>query len=553
MKRTAFLGLWFVTTVLGLAAKDDRVADTKFSVGRGLFREPFRVAITTRTTGAEIWFTTNGTPPAPGRGFPYAGPLKLSSTTVLRAAAFRDGLPPTDVDTQTYVFPADVIRQTGSGAPATWGVREGRPVPADYAMDPRSSATGPERDALVAALESLPTLSLVLDPEDLFGTDRGIYSHPQETGDGWERPASAEFLPAVGETGFHVGCGIRIQGGWNRRPEESPKHSLRLIFRKRYGAARLKHPLFGEGPPEFETLILRGGNNHSWLHWSAAERRSADYARDQWMRESFAAMGQPAARGRFVHLYLNGLYWGVYNLAERPDEHFAAARLGGEARDYDARNADKVLSGDEAVWRRLFALANGGLADPARYAEAVRLVDVPAFCDYMLVNLYGANGDWDRASNWYAARRRTADGAYRFFVWDGERTLEGVADSRLADDDDLCPTRLFQRLRENSAFRAEFARRAGRHLTGQGALTPGAAGARYAALVRQLEPALLAEAARWGDYRRDVHPYREGPYERYTREEHWRPEVRRLLEDYFPRRTAAFLGQLQAADLAPRQ
>jgi hypothetical protein len=552
MKRSIFLGWWLITAMGGFAASNDRVADTKFSVGRGLYREPVDLALHTKTDGATIWFTTNGTPPSPGHGFRYAGPLRLTGTTVLRAAAFRDGLAPTDVDTHTFLFPRDVIRQTGRGWPETWGVREGKAVPADYEMDPRSSAAEADRTALEASLEALPTLSLVLAPEDLFGPERGIYAHPQQTGDDWERAASAEFLPPAGEKGFHLDCGLRIQGGWNRRPEESPKHSLRLVFRKKYGAGRLKHPLFGAGPAEFETLILRGGNNHSWLHWSGAERRSADYARDQWMRESFAAMGQPSARGRFVHLCLNGLYWGIYNLAERPDEHFAAARLGSESKDYDARNADKVLSGDEVAWKQLFALANAGVAEQAKYAAAAELLDVPAFCDYMLLNLYGANGDWDRSSNWYAARRRTGGGKYRFFVWDGERTLEGVTDSRLTDDDDLSPTRLFQQLRTNDSFRQEFAARARRHLTGDGALTPTKAAERYRVLSRQLEPAILAEAARWGDYRRDVHPYREGPYERYTREEHWRPEVRRLLEEYFPQRTAAFWRQLQAVGLAPR-
>ncbi len=551
MKRSVLFGWWLVTAMGGFAAKNDRVADAKFSVGRGLYREPIELPLRTKTDGAEIWFTTNGVAPSPNTGVRYAGPVRLTRTTVVRAAAFRDGLAPTDVDTHTFLFPRDVVRQTGRGFSTSWGVREGKAVPADYEMDPKSSITEADHAALEASLRALPTLSLVLDPADLFDPQRGIYANPQQSGDDWERPASAEFLTPENEKGFHVDCGVRIQGGWNRRPEESPKHSLRLVFRKKYGAGRLKHPLFGDGVAEFETLILRGGNNHSWLHWSAAERRSADYARDPWMRESFAAMGQPSARGRFVHLYLNGLYWGVYNLAERPDEHFAAARFGGDGKDYDARNSDKVLSGDEVVWKQLFALANGGLADPAKYGAAAERLDVPAFCDYMLLNLYGANGDWDRASNWYAARRRASAGKYVFFVWDGERTLEDVTDNRLTDDDDFSPTRLFQKLRVNAAFRKEFAERAKLHLTGEGVLSPSAAGERYRRLSQQLDPAILAESARWGDYRREVHPYKEGPYERYTRDEHWRPEVRRLLEEYFPKRTDALWKQLQASGLAP--
>ena len=440
---------------------------------------------------------------------------------------------------------ANVLRQDGARFPKTWGTNNGLPVIADYEMDPEVVTNAAYRGEMVKALAALPSLMLTLDAADLFGSPNGIYSNPKESGDAWERRCSVSFFPTNNSTGFSVNAGVRIQGGWNRRPEESPKHSFRLVFRKQYGAGKLKYSLFGAGVKEFDQLILRGGNNHSWLHWSAAERRSADYLRDQWMRETYAAMGRLSARGCFVHLYLNGLYWGIYNLTERPDEHFAAAHLGGKASDYDARNADKILSGDDIAWKQLFALANAGVTNAAQFAAIAELIDVPAFCDYILLNLYGANADWDAASNWYAARKRTGTGRFIFFVWDGERTLERADDNRLNVDDNFSPTRLFQRLRASAEFRAEFSRHARRHLTGDGALTPKQGAERYRHLADALAIAIVAESARWGDYRRDVHQYKEGPYELYTRNAHWRPEVERLLHDYFPRRTAVFVTQLQ--------
>jgi len=165
------------------------------------------------------------------------------------------------------------------------------------------------------------------------------------------------------------------------------------------------------------------------------------------------------------------------------------------------------------------------------------------------LNLYGANADWDASSNWYAARKRDPAGRFVFFVWDGERTLENVEDNRLQVDDDFSPTRLFQKLRACSEFRGEFARRAQTHLNGDGALAPKQAGARYRRLAALLDSAIVAESARWGDYRRDVHQYKEGPYELYTRDAHWRPEVERLLQAYFPGRSAAFMAQLKVARL----
>ena len=436
--------------------------------------------------------------------------------------------------------------QSGAGWPTNWGVRNDRPVPVHYALDPSAGKAELER-----ACRALPILAIRLDADDLLGAEKGIYSHPMESGDDWERSARMSWFPAGHDRpSVEAGCGIRIQGGWNRRPEESPKHSLRLVFRKRHGTARLEAPILGEGPTGFESLVLRGGNNNSWLHWSGEERRRADYLRDEWMRRSHAELGHPSARGRFVHVELNGLYWGVYDLVERPDEHFAAARLGGKPKDWDSRNADKVLSGDDVAWRRLMALAPAA-EDPAAWAEIRGLLDVPAFVDYLLLNLYGANGDWDGASNWYAARRRKPSGGFVFFVWDGERTLEGVEDTRIADDAPDSPSWLFQRLRRNAAFREAFGRRAAEVLGPGGALSPERAGERYRRLSEELAPAIAAEAARWGSYRVAVDPYKTGPFERYGVETHWRPEIRRLLDDYFPRRTAVLRGQLKAAGLLP--
>ena len=542
--RTALSGLMAALILQNLAAKPPGTGKIEFSERGGLCRDAVMLRISAGD-GGTILFTTNGAVPTPANSIQYTGPLRVASTTILRAVSKTAGNGPGPEALLSLIFPAEVLRQNGAGFPRSWGATNGQPVVADYEMDPEIVNDPACRGEMIAALTGLPSLSLVLDPADLFESARGIYSHPEESGDAWERSVAIEWLPGDAQSGFRATAGLRIQGGWNRRPEESPKHSFRIVFRKQYGQARLKQPLFGDGVREFDCLVLRGGNNHSWLHWSAAERRSADYLRDEWMRESYAAMGQTSARGRFVHLYLNGLYWGIYNLTERPDAHFAAAHFGGSAADYDARNADKVLSGDDAVWKKMFALANAGVTNRAQFEAISELLEVPAFCDYLLLNLYAANGDWDAASNWYALRRRSPPGRFIFFVWDGERTLEGLEDNRLNDDDDFSPTRLFQKLRACPEFRAEFTRRAREHLSGHGALAPGPAAARFRRLAELLDVPILAESARWGDYRRDVHPYKEGPYELYTRDLHWRPEIRRILENYFPNRSRIFGEQLK--------
>ena len=84
-----------------------------------------------------------------------------------------------------------------------------------------------------------------------------------------------------------------------------------------------------------------------------------------------------------------------------------------------------------------------------------------------------------------------------------------------------------------------------------GPLAPKVAAERYCALAESIQKAIPAEAARWGTYRRDVHPYKTGPYERYSCEEHWQKEVSRILNAYFLERLGFLLDQFRERGLFP--
>jgi len=547
-----FLLLILVVATQGfpLPCRGQKVATNplRFSVQRGFYQQPFEVSISGPGSGSRIFFTTNNTVPDEKNGLPYTGPILVQTTTILMAASFPGS--GKEIETHSYIFPEQVARQNGKGFPSSWGTNQSRPVVADYEMDPEIVNHPEYRDSVIPALKAIPSISLTMSVEDLFGPERGIYSNPEQTGAEWERPASMEYLEPGKGLNFQVSCGARIHGGWNRRPDESPKHAIRLVFKKKYGTGKLRQPVFGESAgAEFDTLVLRAGCNNTWLHWNGTERARGEFLRDQWTRDTMKAMGHTSPAGRFVHLYLNGLYWGLYNLSERPDAEFAAARLGGKAEDYDAMNASKAISGDKMAWDQLLQTINAGVDSEKDLGKVESLINMDAFIDYMILNFYGANGDWDRSSNWYAARRRLPPGKFQFFVWDAERTLEKVDDCTIDFDDDQSPPRIFQKLRGNPGFQRKFSDRVKIHFLGNGVLAPASAVERYRKLSDGIQLPVLAESARWGDYRRDVHRYKEGPYELYTLNQHWKPEVDRLLREYFPARSAAVLEQFRIRNL----
>jgi hypothetical protein len=537
---------------LAFALNSAQAEPLSFDHGSGFYESAFQLALSAPVKGAAIYYTTNGVTPWPATALRYQDALPISTTTIVRAAAFDHDKALTAIATRTYLFIPAILRQTAGQLPKSWGTNGSETVPAHYNMAAAVADDAQSRDKVVQGLGAIPSLSIVTDPENLFASDTGIYLHPLERGAGWERPASVELLDYRGQGGFRLDCGLRIHGGMSRHPEQSPKHSFRLSFKGRYGPAQLHFPLFGtEGPRDFDDLILRAGSNDSWLDSDGEHRCRASYIHDEWMRRSLGAMGYPSSRGTFVHLYLNGLYWGVYNLCERPGASLLANNETAPAAEYDARKGNRIESGDAVAWDKMMALVNSSLGDERSYQLITPYLDLPELADYLILNFYAGNADWDRSSNWYAARPRTPRGQFRFFVWDAERTLDDPEAATLEFDDDESPLRLFHKLSGNAAFRALFAERAQRLLFGNGPLAPEPAAERYRTLANSIGKALAAEAARWGTYRRDVHPYKTGPYERYTVEDHWQPEVDRTLTRYFPQRRPVLLNQFRERGLFP--
>jgi len=85
----------------------------------------------------------------------------------------------------------------------------------DYQMDPDIVKNSRYKDKIKNALLSIPTLSIVMNQNDMFGTN-GIYSNATSKGSAWERPTSVELIYPSGTQGFQVNCGIQMQGGFSR-------------------------------------------------------------------------------------------------------------------------------------------------------------------------------------------------------------------------------------------------------------------------------------------------------------------------------------------------
>ncbi|MHC4619420.1 MAG: Calx-beta domain-containing protein, partial [Planctomycetota bacterium] len=487
-----------------------RVADTKFSHDRGFYDSPFTLSITCNTNGAAIHYTIRsgqrcveigpdriscyglgGSEPNEflgGSTHLYTGPIDINQTTTVRAAAFKPGYLPTNVDTQTYIFLDDVLTQPS--------------------MDPCVVASyGAE--VVKDALRSIPTLSLVMDEND-FANLQDQDSLDPETIE--ELPASVELLyadPNEGE-GVQINCGIE---GHSWASCDGCKRSFRLEFKSEFGPAQLRYPFFESAPvnsdsvvDEFDRIILRASKN-----------MPITYAGDQWTRDSQIAMSGTGSHGNYVHIYVNGEYWGMFNPVERPDAWFTSSYFGGDFDDYFATNhgiergADH-LSGDSARYDAMMTLAQERELDSSsKYEQFRELCDVQEFADYTVLFWFSGFGD-NIDNNWYGGMRNNPlvgsipPEGFMMFMWDAEYVFENIGGPP-GNEEPWVPPYYFTMtgytivdvwlaLFDNEDFRLLFADRVYKHCFNGGALTDENAQARWNAIVDHIDEAAICEAVR---------------------------------------------------------
>ncbi|UCG48821.1 MAG: lamin tail domain-containing protein, partial [Phycisphaerales bacterium] len=559
------------------------VEDLEFSHEHGYYDSPFQVTIACETEQALIFYTLDGSEPVhpvtgSPTGIPYAGPISIGATTCLRAQAIKQGWRPSRVATSTYIFLADVVRQSPYGQPPAgsgWpsGSVNGQVI--DYGMDPDIINSPAYASLMDDALVAVPTISLVTDLDNLFDSSKGIYVNARRQGRSWERPTSVELIYPDGLEGFQVDAGLRIRGGYSRSGS-NPKHAFRLFFRAEYGAPHLKYKMFGdEGVDEFDNLDLRTAQNYSWSYGGDS---SNTMAREVFSRDTQRDMQRPYTRSRYYHLYINGQYWGIFQTQERSEASYCESYFGGDKEDYDVvksrgGNPDYILEATDGsldAWRRIWDATNVGFTDDESYygiqglntdgtvnPAYEKLLDIDNLIDYMICTYYVGDPDgpvsaWARVpNNFYAIYNRNNPDGFKFFRHDGEHSLRNLNENRLFAATTIAvgsqfyqsnPLWFHTHLIEHPEYRMRFADRVHKHFFNDGVLVPSACIARFTARTDTIDLAIIAESARWGDAKRSSPRTRNGD---------WLPEITGIINSYLPNRTGVVLNQFKSQGWYP--
>jgi hypothetical protein len=345
----------------------DLVATPTFSNNSAFFQGSATISISVSTPGATIYYTTNGAEPTTGDAL-YTEPVSITETTMLRARAFKPEYLSSRVATNTFI----------------------------------------EFDNY-----NLDIISLSTNHSNWFGPT-GIYDNRYT---GLEKPLHVEYFNNQGTLQFEASGGVKIHA-----PDSRPQQSLRLYFRSEYGDNAINHQIFEDKNVDFfKRLVLRNAGNDG-------QQLQRTHFRDAMCHSLFADMDDDNiyAASKPVNVFLNGVYWGIYNLRERQDRFFTQGNYGFENVDFLERTAEtsnsrNAIEGDWEDYDALKAyIINNDMANPTHYEVVKNWMDIRNYVDYMVTEIWAANRDWLSNNVKFYRPKNVPSAKWKWVLWDTE-------------------------------------------------------------------------------------------------------------------------------------
>ena len=373
-------GFYYFTLQTPLAKNDGtpylgRASQPKYSVEGGLYTTGDVLTVEmTSAPGTRIYYTLDNTDPTEA-STPYTGPITIAGTTILRTRVYGDNYLESFMDSQSYLYDVD----NGSG---------------------------------------VYVVSLVSDPYNLTSQEAGImirgenasadYPYPGANfWQDWEREAHVEVFSGDGETVLSQGCGIKLHGQYSRAEKQQ---AFKVIARTRYGGNRFQAALFSNRDyQEYQSFLLRSSGQDT------DKTRMRDSVLTTLARDT-SVMYQET---EICVLYLDGQYWGQYNLRERINADSICQFEGWEG-DEDTIDIVKAntntMQGSNKTFADLIAWVKQ--ADPTTdqfYEHLDQVIDIRNYIEYMAIEIYVGNGDTLNVKRY---RNANADGKWRWVLFD---------------------------------------------------------------------------------------------------------------------------------------
>lgn len=320
--------------------------------------------------------------------------------------------------------------------------------------------------ALGCDTHGLPVVSFCSDSLDLFDYENGIFVpganydplDPNWTGNyyqegrDWERLTNIEFYE-LDNTGINQKAGIRTHGGNGRRFQQK---CVKVYARAEYGKKRFKHRFFNTIPiNNFKHLVFKP--------FSASWNQSG--VNDHICNQIASRLNVESLASRPAVAFLNGEYWGIYYVHERPDERYLEDHFDVDIEQVNLISAWNPFAdcGTLDNFLELFQwMENADMSAPEAYAYVKTKIDVDNFIDYQILELFIENNDWptNNMRCWQEDNSK-----WRWIFFDGDACLLWMTfnafDNAIDEGYEYWPTNwratlFFRRLLENDEFREQF-------------------------------------------------------------------------------------------------
>lgn len=336
----------------------------------GFYSPSVTVALT--AGGSKIHYTLDGGDPDTTSTV-YAQPITIQKTSVLKAVSTKAGHRPSPIIHQSYFINENT---------------------------------------------DLPVISLSSDPYNLFDYNHGIYADgpgwtPTAPNYGanfwmdWERPAHIEFFEDDKSLGFSENCGIAIYGAYTR---SFPMKSISVKFKSEYGVSEIHYPLFPDlDLPTYDSFVLRNsGNDFYYTH-----------IRDAMMQTLVQDLDIDYLEYRPAAAFINGEYWGIYNIREKISEHYVASHHNVDADNIDMLEGNmELIHGDAQNYQQLVNyISSHNMATDEAYNYVNQMIDLDECLLYFAAEVYYNSQDWP-ANNLKYWRERSAAGRWRWILYD---------------------------------------------------------------------------------------------------------------------------------------
>ena len=390
--------------------------------------------VVTMEAAGDIYYTTDGSVPTENAK-KYTAPIEIKTTTVLRAVSIEPGKLPGEVYTATFIL-------------------------------------GQSHD--------LPVVSLVTDPENLWGRN-GIYKSGDISVKEIRVPAHVSYN---GEDGsFAINCETNLHGATTVTAFEKKTFAIRF---QDYMDGPLHYDVFEDGEvTSFRSLLIRTAHESSistQMHDALICQVAAEVS-DNILSQKY----------KYVVLYLNGEYWGVYALRERHSpEHYASYR------DVPADTVHSVrhmIQEDNNLQEMYRFLEYNSLRKQENYEYVCSVIDVGSYADWIIFEAYMDNIDINYNVRYYYS---TAEGKWVMGLSDLDLGMMGTRGAFGYVDKTFHHGRLISALLDNEDFQILMAERLAELLSGP--MTDENMILRIREMADQIRSEMPNEQERWGTW-----------------------------------------------------